>query len=46
MPIEMFAFSNYNSVFLAIGKDGVFLLVPNWRFLLSNLGPHAKIKLI
>ena len=32
MPIEMFAFPNYYAIVLAIGKDYVFLLVPNWRF--------------
>ena len=46
MPIETFAFPNYYAIVLAVGKDQVFLLVPNWSFLLSNLGPLAKIKLI
>ena len=31
-------------IMLAIGKDKVFLLVSNLRFLLSKLGPLAKIK--
>ena len=42
MPIQMFAFPNY----YAIVPDYVFLLVPKLRFLLSKLGPLAKIKLI
>ena len=46
MPIQTFAFPNYYAIVLAVGKDKVFLLVPSWRFLLSNLGPLAKIKLI
>ena len=46
MPIQTFAFPNCYAIVLAVGKDYVFLLVPNWRFLLSNLGPLAKIKLI
>ena len=46
MPIQTFAFSNYYAIVVAVGKDQVFLLVPNLRFLLSKLGPLAKIKLI
>ena len=46
MPIKTFAFPNYCALVVAVGKDQVFLLVPNWRFLLSKLGPLAKIKLI
>ena len=46
MPIQMFALPNYYAIVLAVGKDYVFLLVPNLRFLLSKLGPLAKIKLI
>ena len=46
MPIQMFAFPNYFAIVLAGGKDKVFLLVPNLRFLLSKLGPLVKIKLI
>ena len=30
MPIETFAFPNYNAIVLAVGKDPAFLLVPNW----------------
>ena len=44
MPIQTFAFPNYCAIVVAVGK--VFLLVPNLRFLLSKLGPLAKIKLI
>ena len=44
MPIQTFAFPNYYAV--AVGKDSVFLLVPSLRFLFSELGPLAKIKLI
>ena len=46
MPIQTFAFPNYCAIVVAIGKDKVFLLVHNMRFLLSKLGPLAKIKLI
>ena len=46
MPIQMFAFHDYYAIVLAVGKDQVFLLVPNLRFLLSKLGPLVKIKLI
>ena len=46
MSIQMFAFPNYYAIVLAVGKDYVFLLVPSLRFLLSKLGPLAKIKLI
>ena len=46
MPIQTFAFTNYYAIVLAVGKDWVFLLVPNLRFLLSKLGPLTKIKLI
>ena len=46
MPIQIFAFPNYCAIAVAVGKDQVFLLVPSLRFLLSNLGPLAKIKLI
>ena len=46
MLIQMFPFPNYYAIVLAVGKDKVFLLVPNLRFLLSKLGPLVKIKLI
>ena len=46
MPIQTFTFPNYCAIVVAVGKDKVFLLVPNLRFLLSKLGPLAKIKLI
>ena len=46
MSIQTFAFPNYYAILVAVGKDSVFLLVPNLRFLLSKLGPLAKIKLI
>ena len=46
MPIQTFTFPNYYPIVLVVGKDQVFLLVPNWIFLLSNLGALAKIKLI
>ena len=46
MPIQTFAFPNYFAMILAVGKDEVFLLVLNLRFLLSKFGPLAKIKLI
>ena len=46
MPIQMFAFTNYYAIALTVGKDQMFLLVPNLRFLLSKLGPLVKIKLI
>ena len=46
MPFQVFAFPNYYAIVLAVGKDKVFLLVPNLRFLLSRLGPLVKIKLI
>ena len=46
MPIQTFAFPNYCAIFVAVGKDWVFLLVSNLRFLLSKLGAFAKIKLI
>ena len=46
MLIQMFAFPNYYAIVLALGKDYMFLLVSNLRFLLSKLGPLAKIKLI
>ena len=46
MPIQTFAFPNYCAIVVAVGKDYVFLLVPNLTFLLSKLGPLAKIKLI
>ena len=46
MPIQTFAFPNYCAIVVAVGKDKVFLLVPNLRFLLSKLGPPAKMKLI
>ena len=36
MPIQTFAFPNYYAIVLAVGKDKVFLLVPNLRFLLSK----------
>ena len=46
MPIRMFAFPNYYNIVLAVGKDQVFLLMPNLTFLLSKFGPLVKIKLI
>ena len=46
MPIQTFAFPNYYAIVVAVGKECVFLLVPNLRSLLSKLGPLAKIKLI
>ena len=46
MLIQTFAFPNYYAIVLAVGKDWVFLLVPNLKFLLSKLGPFAKIKLV
>ena len=46
MSIQTFAFPNYCAIVVAVGKELVFLLVPNLRFLLSKLGPLAKIKLI
>ena len=46
MPIQTFAFPNYYAIVLAVGKDRMFLLVPNLRFLLSNLGQFAQIKLV
>ena len=46
MPIQMFAFPNYYAIVLAVGKDKMFPLVPNLRFLLSKLDPLVKIKLI
>ena len=47
MPIQTFAFPNYCATVVSVGKDyQVFVLVPNLRFLLSKLGPLAKIKLI
>ena len=46
MPIQTFAFPNYCAIVVAGGKDWVFLLVPNLRFLLSKLDPLTKIKLI
>ena len=46
MPIQTFAFPNYHAIVVAAAKDSVSLLVPNLRFLLSKLGPVAKIKLI
>ena len=46
MPIQTFAFPNYYAIVLAVGKDYMFLLVPDLRFLLSKLDPLAKIKLI
>ena len=46
MPIQTFAFPNNYAIVVAIAKDYVFLLVPKLRFLLSKLGPLAKIKLI
>ena len=45
MPIQTFAFPNYYAIVVAVWKDSVFLLVPNLRFLLSKLGPLAKIEL-
>ena len=36
MPIRIFAFPNYYAKVLAVGKDKVFLLVSNLRFLLYN----------
>ena len=39
MPIQ-------TCIVLVVGKDSVFLLVPNLRFLLSKFGSLAKIKLI
>ena len=41
MPIRTFAFPNYYAIVLAVGKDQVFLLAPNLRFLLSKLDPLA-----
>ena len=46
MPIQTLTFPNYCAIVIAVGKDYVFLLVPNLRFLLSKLDPLAKIKLI
>ena len=46
MPIQTFAFLNYYAIVVSVSKDSVFLLVPNLRFLLSKLGPLAKIELI
>ena len=46
MPIQTFAFPNYCAIVVAVGKDYVFLLVSNLTFLLSKLGPLAKMKLI
>ena len=46
MPIQTFEFPNYYVIVLAAGKYSVFLLVPNLRFLLSKLGPPAKINLV
>ena len=46
MPIQTFAFPNYYVIVLAAGIYKVFLLVPNLRFLLSKLGPPAKINLV
>ena len=46
MPIQTFAFPNYYAIVLVVGKDEVSLLVRNLRFLLSKLGPLARIKLI
>ena len=46
MPIQTFAFPNYCAIVVAVGKNLVFLLVPNLTFLLSKLGPLTKIKLI
>ena len=42
MPIQTFAFPNYYAIVLAVGKDEVFLLVSNLRFLLSKLGPLSE----
>ena len=46
MLIQMFALPNYYVIVLAAGKDQMFLLVPNLKFVLSKLVPLAKIKLI
>ena len=46
MSIQTFTFPSYYAIVLAVGKDYVFLLVPNLRLLLSKLVPFAKIKLI
>ena len=46
MPIQTFAFPNYCAIVVAVGKDRVLLLVHNLTFLLSKLGPLAKINLI
>ena len=46
MPIQTFALLNYYAIVVAVGKDKVFLLVPNLGLLLSKLGPLVKVKLI
>ena len=46
MFIQTFAFPSYCAIVVAVGKDQVFLLVPNLRFLLSKLGLPGKVKLI
>ena len=47
MPIQMFVtFPNYYAIVLAVGRDKVYLLVPNLRFLLSKLDQLVKIKSI
>ena len=46
MPIQTIALPNYYAIVLAVGKDYVFLLVPNLKFLLSKLAPLVKVKLI
>ena len=46
MPIQTFVLPNYYAKVVAVGKDKVFLLVPNLRFLLSKFGPLVKVKLI
>ena len=46
MPIQTFTFLNYYAIVLAVGKDKVFLLMLNLRFLLSKLGALVKVKLI
>ena len=46
MPIQTFGFPIYCAIVVAVGKNWMFLLLPNLRFLLSKLGPLAKIKLI
>ena len=44
MPIQTFAFPNYYAIILAVGKDQVFLLLPNLEIFVVKLGSTCENK--